>query len=281
MINFLAAISHPGFDPVMLSLGPLQIHWYGVAYVFGILFGWWYARRLAATDRLWANENSPITPVQVDDFLVWAVVGIILGGRVGYILFYDLQAYLNNPLQIFALWRGGMSFHGGLAGIVLAMVLFAKRAGFSPFSLFDIIAASCGIGLFLGRVANFVNAELFGRASDVPWAVIFPGTDGQPRHPSQLYEGLLEGLLLFAVLAILCWHFKKLKYPGFVGGVFLCGYALSRIAVEFVRIPDPQLGYLLNTGWITMGMILSLPVLAVGIWGVVTSRNRAMLSSSA
>jgi phosphatidylglycerol:prolipoprotein diacylglycerol transferase len=210
----------------------------------------------------------------IDDFLVWAVGGIILGGRLGYVLFYDFANYAQNPLNVLALWQGGMSFHGGLAGIILAMILFARKKGFTPFSLFDVIAASCGLGIFLGRVSNFINAELFGKVSDAPWAVIFPGTDGLPRHPSQLYEGILEGVVLFAILAFMIWKRGRLSTPGYVGGLFLAGYAISRILVEFVRLPDPQLGYLLESDWITMGMLLSIPVLLVGLWGMSTSRSR-------
>lgn len=274
----LSAIAHPQIDPVLLSLGPLQIHWYGVAYVVGILFGWWYAKKLVSTDHLWGLQGSPISALDIDDFLIWAVGGIILGGRIGYILFYDFPTYSENPLAIFAVWQGGMSFHGGLAGIILSMILFARRRGFTPYSLFDVIAASCGLGIFLGRLANFINAELYGKLSDAPWAVIFPGTDGTPRHPSQLYEGTLEGIILFAVLAYFIWNRFKLASPGFIGGMFLAGYALSRILVEFVRLPDPQLGYLLGTGWITMGMILSLPVLAIGLWGMATASGRTRTS---
>ncbi len=274
MLQTLTAIAHPQIDPVLISLGPLQIHWYGVAYVVGILFGLWYVKKMVTKDDLWGPKGSPITAPQIDDFLVWAVIGIVLGGRIGYILFYDLPSYVANPLKVFAVWEGGMSFHGGLAGITLAMFLYARKNGFNPFSLFDVIAASCGIGLFLGRVTNFINAELFGRVTDAPWGVIFPGTDGLPRHPSQLYEGLLEGLLMFTVVAICIWRFKKLQYPGFVTGIFMGIYGASRIFVEFFREPDPQLGFLLGTNWLTMGMILSLPVLAIGIWATTTSSRR-------
>ena len=278
MIYSLSALAHPQISPVLISLGPIQIHWYGVAYAVGILLGWWYAKKLVTTDRLWLPDNSPISADDIDDFLVWAVGGIILGGRLGYILFYDLPTYLDNPASVFAVWQGGMSFHGGLAGTVIAMILFARSRGFSPFRLFDVIGASAGICIFLGRVANFINAELYGSVTDQPWGVIFPGTDGLPRHPSQLYEGILEGIVVFAILAILIWKYGKLAKPGFIGGVFLIGYAVSRILVEFVRLPDPQLGYLLNTGWITMGMVLSLPALLIGIWGMATSGSRATAS---
>ena len=274
MILPFAALSHPAIDPVLIQIGPLQIHWYGIAYIVGIMFGWWYARKLAIRDSLWGKAGSPISAADFDDFLIWAVAGIILGGRIGYVLFYDLQTYLSNPLSIAAVWKGGMSFHGGLAGIILAMILFARRRDFSSFSLFDVIAASCGVGLFLGRVANFINAELYGKITNVAWGVVFPGTNGQPRHPSQLYEAVLEGLLLFVLLAVLTWSFKKLRQPGFIGGAFLVGYGISRIIVEFFRVPDPQLGYLV-AGWVTMGMVLSLPVILLGVWTMMTARSRA------
>ena len=278
MLQTFAALSHPQIDPVLISLGPLEIHWYGVAYAVGILFGWWYARKMVTTPELWGASGASITEEHLDDFLVWAVGGIILGGRLGYILFYDLPTYLENPLAVFAVWQGGMSFHGGLAGITLAMILFARKHGFSPFSMFDIIAACCGLGIFLGRVSNFINAELFGRVTDAPWGVIFPGTDGLPRHPSQLYEGILEGILLFAIMAIFIWKFGKLKTPGFIAGVFVAGYGLSRIAVEFVRVPDPQLGYLFGTSWITMGMMLSIPLVVIGTWSMASSNTRSSTS---
>lgn len=274
MIDPFLALSHPQIDPVMFSIGPLAVHWYGLAYAVGILFGLIYARKLVSTPSLWGTKESPMQANDIDDFLFWAVIGIILGGRLGYILFYDFSSYIDNPLAIFAVWQGGMSFHGGLAGITLAMILFARRRGFTPFSLFDVIAASCGLGIFLGRVSNFINSELYGSVSTVPWAVIFPGTDGLPRHPSQLYEGLLEGVVLFLLLSVLIWRFGKLATPGFIAGMFVAGYGISRILVEFVRVPDPQLGYLLGTGWITMGMILSLPLLAIGVWSMTTSANR-------
>ena len=214
MLGTLTALAHPQIDPVLISIGPLQVHWYGVAYVVGIMFGWWYAKKLAATQQLWPANHSPISPADIDDFLTWAVVGIILGGRIGYVLFYDLPTYISSPQNVFAIWQGGMSFHGGLAGTVVAMIWFAIKRGFSPFSLFDIIGASCGIGILLGRIANFINAELYGAPSNLAWAVIFPGSDGLPRHPSQLYEGTLEGLLVFIVTALLIWKYGKLKTPG-------------------------------------------------------------------
>ncbi|MFK5978637.1 MAG: prolipoprotein diacylglyceryl transferase [Rhizobiaceae bacterium] len=267
MLIPFSAIAFPTINPVAISLGPLQVHWYGLAYVVGILFGWWWARKMVSTPNLWKDNKSPISPDQIDDFLTWAVVGIILGGRLGYVLFYDLATYLADPLQITALWNGGMSFHGGLLGTIIAMVLFAKKRSINIFSLFDVIGASVGIGIFLGRVANFINAELFGRPTSVAWGVIFPGGGPVPRHPSQLYEGILEGLVLFALMTFLAYALSKLKQPGFVAGAFVAWYALSRIFVEFYRLPDEHIGYLAG-GWLTMGMVLSLPLLAIGIWSM-------------
>ena len=277
-MTFLA-IAFPMIDPVMLRLGPLAIHWYGVAYVVGITFGWRYARRLVANDRLWADK-SPITVTDIDDFLIWAVIGIIAGGRLGYVLFYDLPVYLENPFRIAMLWTGGMSFHGGLAGTIIAMIAFARRRGFSPFSLFDVIAASVCIGIFLGRSANFINQELWGKPTDLPWGVVFPIAGPEPRHPSQLYEGLLEGLLMFFLLRFLTHRLLKLKSPGYVGGAFVAWYAISRIVVEFVRLPDIQVGYLAGN-WLTMGMVLSLPMFAAGLWAMMTAPARAQSAHTA
>lgn len=272
-----SAIAFPQIDPVAISIGPLSVHWYGLAYVAGFLFAWWYARQLVSNAALWPRhtaKNLPIHPVDIDDFLVWAVVGIILGGRLGYVLFYDLPAYLQNPLRVFMLWQGGMSFHGGLTGCILAMIAFSRSRGFSVFHLFDVIGPSAAIGLFLGRVANFINQELYGKPTDFFLGVIFPITgDGVARHPSQLYEGVLEGLVLFVFLRYLTHSKGKLGQPGFVAGAFVCGYAMARITVEFVRLPDPQIGYLFG-GWLTMGMVLSLPFIAIGLWSIATSKDR-------
>lgn len=262
-----SALAFPNIDPVALRLGPLAIHWYGVGYVVGILLGWWYARRIVSNDRLWTGGKAPLTVVDLDDFILWAAVGIVAGGRIGYILFYDFARYLQNPLDIFALWEGGMSFHGGLLGVAAAMILFATRRGINPWSLFDTVSAVVPIGLGLVRVANFINSELWGRPADLPWAFVFPNGGPEPRHPSQLYEAALEGLVLFLVLRLLTHGLMKLKKPGFVAGAFVCGYGLSRIFVEFFREPDPQLGYLFGD-WLTMGMILSTPMVLVGIWAM-------------
>jgi phosphatidylglycerol:prolipoprotein diacylglycerol transferase len=271
--QLFAIMPYPEIDPIAFSVGPVDVHWYGIAYVVGIMLGWFYARRLIETPRLWAGE-APMSRVQLDDFLVWAAVGIILGGRIGYILFYDFPNVAAEPLRAIQIWNGGMSFHGGFAGTTLAMLLFARRHRIPVWSLFDIVAAVVPIGLFFGRIANFVNGELWGRLSDAPWAVVFPQAGPFARHPSQLYEAGLEGIVLLAVMALAIWRFGALKRPGLVTGLFVCGYALSRITVEFFREPDAQLGYLYG-GWLTMGMLLSLPMLAVGVWAIVRARAAA------
>jgi phosphatidylglycerol:prolipoprotein diacylglycerol transferase len=254
----LNVLPFPAIDPVLVEIGPFAIRWYALAYVVGILIGWRYARGLAA------RGESPLTPVLLDDFVTWAVLGIVLGGRLGYILFYDLEVYLQNPLQIFALWHGGMSFHGGLIGVILAMILFAWRHKLRFFHLADPVAAATPIGLFLGRLANFVNGELYGRPTDLPWAMIFPRDEAKlPRHPSQLYEAALEGVVLFIVLFIAARYFRVLRRPGMESGIFLLGYGICRIIGEYFRQPDIQLGYLI--GGTTMGQLLSVPMVLIGI----------------
>jgi phosphatidylglycerol:prolipoprotein diacylglycerol transferase len=270
----LAALPFPDIDPVIVQLGPLAIHWYGLGYVVGILFAWWYAKRLLANAALWRDHQPPMKPDDLDDFILWAAIGIVLGGRIGYILFYDLARYIENPLAILAVWEGGMSFHGGFLGTTVAMMLFARSRGAGIWSMFDVVAAGVPVGLGLVRVANFINSELWGRATDVPWAFVFPNGGEVPRHPSQLYEAALEGLVLFLVLRLLTHGFMKLKSPGFVAGAFVAGYGLSRIVVEFFREPDAQLGYLFG-GWLTMGMVLSVPMVLVGLWAMLRARSAA------
>ncbi len=267
----LAALTFPNIDPVIVTIGPLAIHWYGLGYIVGILFAWWYGKRLVTNPKLWPDGGLPMKPEDLDDFVVWAAIGVVVGGRTGYVLFYDLPRYLANPLDIFAVWQGGMSFHGGLLGTILAMVLFSRSRKIRTWSLLDVVAAGVPVGLGLVRLANFINSELWGRVSDVPWAMVFPNGGPFPRHPSQIYEALLEGLVLFVVLRFLTHSRLKLKTPRFVGGAFVCGYGLSRIFVEFFREPDPQLGYLFG-GWLTMGMVLSSPMVLAGIWAMATAK---------
>ncbi|TPQ30593.1 prolipoprotein diacylglyceryl transferase [Bradyrhizobium guangdongense] len=265
-------INFPSFDPIALSLGPFAIRWYALAYIGGIVIGWLYARSLVKKERLWGGP-PPMSLVQLDDFILWVTLGIILGGRTGYVLFYNLPFFIEHPAAMFKLWEGGMSFHGGFLGCVVAVMWFASRNGISILSLGDITTAVGPIGLFLGRLANFINSELWGRLADpnLPWAVIFPTGGPLPRHPSQLYEAGLEGILLFTVLAVMI-RFGALKRPGLILGSFILIYGLARITGEHFREPDPQLGFL--WGGLTMGALLSIPMLIVGVILIVLAVRR-------
>ena len=260
----------PAIDPVALEIGPVAIKWYGLAYVAGLTFAWWYARRLVANERIW--KHNSLTPTHVDDLLFWCAVGVIAGGRMGYVFFYNPSYYFEHPLESLALWQGGMSFHGGFLGVVAAMYLFAWVKEVEFLQTFDLAGAVVPIGLFFGRLANFINAELWGRTTDVPWGVVFPGAGPDPRHPSQLYEALLEGLVLFAVIWWLVHRGLKFHRPGFIAGLFAVGYGLARIVVEFFREPDAHIGYL--AGFFTMGMILSLPMVLIGIGLMIWAQAR-------
>lgn len=247
---------HPDFDPVAFSLGPLHVRWYGLMYLLGFLAGW-------ALGRYRANRpNSGWTAAQVDDLVFYIALGVILGGRIGYVLFYGFGNFLRDPLALFRVWEGGMSFHGGFLGVLLAMALFARKhhKGFWP--TMDFVAPLIPPGLFFGRIGNFINGELWGRVTDAPWGMVFRQTgDGLPRHPSQLYQAALEGVALFLIV----WLFSAKPRPTMaVSGVFALSYGVFRFLVEFVRQPDPQLGYL-AFGWLTMGQLLSLPLIVVGV----------------
>jgi phosphatidylglycerol:prolipoprotein diacylglycerol transferase len=257
----LYAIPFPAFDPVLISFGPVAIRWYALAYIVGILLGWLYARTIIKREKLW-GDPPPMTPTDYDDFVLWVTLGIILGGRIGYVLIYNPSYFAQNPLESVELWKGGMSFHGGFLGCVLAVVLFARHRGLSILSLGDVTCAAGTIGVFLGRIANFINGELWGRPTDVPWAMVFPSGGPMPRHPSQLYEALLEGLLLFVALTVLIRR-GALKRPGFILGAFALGYGIARSICEFFREPDVQLGFL--WGGLTMGMLLSVPLILAGL----------------
>ncbi len=266
-------IAFPVFDPNAITIGPFAIRWYALAYIGGIVLGWIYARSLIKNDKLWAGP-APITPLQMDDFILWVTLGIILGGRTGYVLFYNLPFFATHPLEIFELWKGGMSFHGGFLGCVAAVILFCRKNDIPILSLGDITTAVGPIGLFLGRIANFINSELWGRAADssVPWRMIFPNDPLHlPRHPSQLYEAGLEGIVLFTILAVMI-RFGALKRPGLILGSFISLYGLARIAGEFFREPDPQLGFL--WGGLTMGMLLSVPMVIAGAVIIVLAWRR-------
>lgn len=246
-------IVYPDIDPVAIAIGPVKVHWYGLMYVLGFIAGWWLARRRAAL------PASTWKPADVDDLIFFAAVGVIAGGRVGWMLFYGLDNLGADPLAFIRVWEGGMSFHGGLIGVMIAVAWFARRRGRSVADVFDFTAPLPAVGLCAGRIGNFINGELWGRPTELPWGML---VDGRVLHPSQLYEAALEGVVLFAVI----WWFTSRPRPKFApSGLFLTLYAVFRMAVEFVRVPDADIGYL-AFGWLTMGQVLSLPVLAAGLW---------------
>jgi len=247
----------PPLDPVIFSVGPFEIRWYALAYLAGFLFGMALCKKLART-----NGKGAPTAQDYDDFLIWAVIAVILGGRIGYVLFYQFDYYLSKPLEALQIWHGGMSFHGGMFGVILAALLFARRRKIDFLSFTDLLAVVAPIGLALGRLANFVNGELFGRVTDVPWAVVFPRGGDQPRHPSQLYEAALEGVLLFIIMWMLARSPAVRRWSGLLSGLFLGLYGLLRFSAEFFREPDAQLGYLFAGA--TMGQILCLPMIVLG-----------------
>ena len=260
------AIAFPAIDPVAVELGPLAIRWYALAYVVGILLAWRYMIVLAR------RPPRLVTARDIDDFVVWATLGVVLGGRLGYVLFYKPGYFLDHPAEIAAMWQGGMSFHGGLCGVIVASFAFAHYRKIPWLALGDLMGAAVPIGLFLGRLANFVNAELYGRTTTAAWGVVFPNGGPLPRHPSQIYEALLEGLVLFVILVLLVYRGRALERPGLVSGVFFTGYAIARGIVELFRQPDAHLGFLvLGT---TMGQLLSLPLLLVGLFLILRARRR-------
>ena len=292
------SLPYPQIDPVAIHLGPLPIRWYSLAYIAGLAGGWFYLTRLLRNQSLWkATGGPPLTRPQLDDVIFWVAIGVMLGGRLGYLFFYEpslliepweplgagmepglvktLIGWLPIPPALM-LWRGGMSFHGGLIGVTLAGWLFARRNNLNALSMGDLFACATPIGLFFGRIANFINGELWGRVSEAPWAMVFPGAGPLPRHPSQLYQAGLEGLCLLVILAVAV-RMGALKRPGLALGLFGCGYGVARIIGEFFRMPDPQLGFLI--GPVTMGMLLSLPMVAIGAWFVVRALRRGPVTS--
>ena len=257
------------FDPIALQIGPLAIRWYALAYIAGIVIGWRVARRLV--------EASPAagTKEQIDDFVTWVTLGIILGGRLGYVLFYRPGYYVQNPLEALMVWQGGMSFHGGALGVIVATLIFCRREKLNALALGDRAAAVVPFGLFFGRVANFINGELWGRPTDVPWAVVFPTDPSQlPRHPSQLYQAGLEGLGVGLLMLVLASRRDIRARPGFIAGAMIAGYGVARIIGEFFREPDANLGFL--AGVITMGQLLSLPMVALGAWLMLRTRRASL-----
>lgn len=250
-------MTFPQFDPVAFSLGPLVVRWYALAYLAGIVGGWRWCMAMAK------HDNSAPRPEAYDEFMGWAVVGIILGGRLGYVLFYDFHQYLDAPLEALKIWHGGMSFHGGLIGVIAAAILFTKRQKIPFFAFADLLACVTPIGLGLGRLANFVNGELFGRVTEAPWGMVFPRGGDLPRHPSQIYEAALEGLTLFLIMFLLSRRPRLRAWKGFLSGTFLILYSIFRFGVEFFREPDPQLGFLFANA--TMGQLLCVPMFLAGV----------------
>ncbi|WP_298017033.1 prolipoprotein diacylglyceryl transferase [uncultured Parasphingopyxis sp.] len=255
-----------GLSPVALDLGFFQLRWYSLAYIAGIIIGWWYLLKLIA------KPGAPMARRHADDLVFYATLGILLGGRLGYVLFYKPLEYLNNPIEIVRVWDGGMSFHGGVIGVSLAIILMARKHKLDWLRIHDYVACTIPFGLFFGRLANFVNGELWGRPGDVPWAMVFPRADELARHPSQLYEAGLEGIGLFLLLWYLFWKTEARLHPGKLVGVFLAGYGVARFTVEFFREPDDHLGLL----WfqMSMGQLLTIPMLIGGIWLIVTAKGR-------
>jgi phosphatidylglycerol:prolipoprotein diacylglycerol transferase len=252
----LFVVPFPAINPVAISLGPFAIRWYALAYIVGLLVGWRYCLALAGRPPYLVRRQH------VDDFLVWATLGVVLGGRIGYVLFYNPGYYIHHPIEALFVWHGGMSFHGGALGVTIAIILFTRARGIALFAFSDIILEAIPIGLFFGRIANFINGELYGRPGNVPWAMIFPNGGPVPRHPSQLYEAFCEGILLFLLL-FAAERLRGRQRPGVVTGLFLVGYAAARMSGELFRQPDPQLGYLMFG--MTMGQLLSIPLLVAGV----------------
>ncbi len=275
----LLEIPFPGIDPVALEIGPFAVRWYGLAYMAGLLLGWLYIRQLLREPALWPGGTAPFSPSKADDLLLYMTVGVVLGGRLGSVLLYEPGYYLRNPLEVFAVWKGGMAFHGALVGCLIAIWAFARRNGVNPWSTGDLVTAAVPIGLFFGRIANFINGELFGRPTTLPWGMVFPeaayhypNVEPTPRHPSQLYEAALEGLVLFLVLRLLTHYFDALKRPGVVSGVFLAGYALARSTSELFR--EPHFAHAFNIGPLTPGIVYSIPMLLAGLAVIYMARTR-------
>jgi phosphatidylglycerol:prolipoprotein diacylglycerol transferase len=272
MTEFLlsAALNYPDIDPVLFELGPIVIRWYSLAYIGGLIFAWVYMSRLIRI------QPAPCTQEHVSDYIFWAMMGIILGGRLGYVLFYNFGYYINNLGDVLAVWDGGMSFHGGFIGVCLATWWFATKSKIPLFRFADIIACASPIGLMLGRFANFINGELYGRPTDACIGMVFPRGGPLPRHPSQLYEAMLEGLLLFLILYVAYNFTSARKKPGLITGMFIIGYAIARTIIEQFREPDNHIGFLFGTDFITMGSLLSTPMIMFGLYLIFRPKKSAI-----
>ena len=261
----MQSILFPQIDPIIFSVGPISIRWYALAYVIGIVFGFLFLKKLNRLKPVVLCDNA------LDDIILYSVLGIVFGGRFGYVFFYDFQKYFFDPISIFFVWKGGMSFHGGLIGLIFSLFLLSKKHKFNFIKSLDLVSCVAPIGLFFGRIANFINAELYGKVTDVSWAVIFPYSDGMPRHPSQIYEAILEGILLFIIMNVLVRKNNIRKKDGMLGGIFITLYGCCRIFVECFREPDLHLGYFFN--YITMGQILSLPMIIIGCYFILKKNS--------
>ena len=281
MVFLPLVIPYPEIDPEIFTIAigglELSLRWYALAYIAGLVLGWRMIVWLVRRPRLWPEEKSPMTPEAPEALLTWMVLAVILGGRLGYVVFYDPGHFLANPADIPKIWQGGMSFHGGFLGVIVAALLFARRHGIPLLQLADAVALAAPAGIFFGRIANFINGELWGRVTDVPWAMVFPGAGQEPRHPSQLYEAGLEGLVLGGVMWWLAVRRRWLHWPGALTGIFFIGYGLARSVVENFRQWDAHLGYVIawEGGGLTMGQLLSLPMVLIGLAFLLHARRRA------
>jgi phosphatidylglycerol---prolipoprotein diacylglyceryl transferase len=277
MIEF--AIPFPNIDPVAFSLGPISIKWYGLSYAAGFILGWLYISHLLKQPRLWANDQPPLEAARGDDILLYVAFGVIVGGRLGQVLLYDPGYYFANPADIVKVWKGGMSFHGALVGSAIAILFFARNSGVNARSVMDLCCASVPIGLVLGRLANFINSEHWGRPTDVAWGMVFPNGGDVARHPSQLYEAALEGFVMLIVMRVMTHSVLGLKRPGLVAGVWLVWYAIARTICEFYR--EPESVHALNFGPFTAGQLYSLPMLLLGVYFIWSGRNASQEKAAA
>lgn len=268
---YLAALTYPNIDPVAISIGPLSIKWYGLAYMAGLLLGYAYVRHLLRTPRLWSRDTPPMGLERVDDLLLYVTLAVIVGGRLGQVLLYEPSYYFAHPVEIFQVWKGGMSFHGALIGSAVALILFARRYGVSARTVMDLCCAAVPFGLFFGRLANFVNSEHWGRVTDAAVGMVFPNGGAVPRHPSQLYEAALEGLVMLVIMRIVTHKVLGLKRPGLVTGVWLVWYAIARAICEFFR--EPEQIHALNIEPFTAGQLYSVPMLLLGIYFIATAKR--------